>query len=235
MVQDTLTRLTFGGDDNLYSAWAPDGKKVAFSSNREGPISIFWQPSDGSGSVERLTTGENTDYPSSFSPDGQLLVFTDANPSTGFDIWILRLNDRKTQPFIQASYNQGGARFSPDGHWLAYISDESGRYEVYVQPYPGPGGKYQISTEGGTEPVWNRNGKELFYRSGDKMMTVEVTTQPNFLGREDKGAVRRTVCAVSSGYHAFLRRIRRWPAVSDDQGERRGYSTEANRRGAELV
>jgi eukaryotic-like serine/threonine-protein kinase len=70
--------------------------------------------------------------------------------------------------------------FSPDGHWLAYISDESGRYEIYVQPYPGPGGKWQVSTDGGSEPVWNPNGKELFYRSGDKMMVVDVTTQPGF-------------------------------------------------------
>jgi Tol biopolymer transport system component len=72
------------------------------------------------------------------------------------------------------------ARFSPDGRWLAYVSNESGRYEVYVQPYPGPGGKWQISTEGGTEPAWNPNGRELFYRSGDKMMAVDIAMQPGF-------------------------------------------------------
>ena len=75
---------------------------------------------------------------------------------------------------------EGAPIFSPDGHWLAYISNESGRPEVYVQPYPGPGGKWQISTEGGTEPIWNRNGRELFYRSGNKMMAVDITTQPSF-------------------------------------------------------
>ena len=78
---------------------------------------------------------------------------------------MLRLSDRKAQPFLRTPFNETAPRFSPDGRWLAYISDESGRFEIYVQPYPGPGGKWQISTEGGTEPVWNPNGRELFYRS----------------------------------------------------------------------
>jgi Tol biopolymer transport system component len=104
----------------------------------------------------------------------------EVSPTTGIDIWVLRLGDRKAQPFLQTPFNEGAPRFSPDGRWLAYTSDESGRYEVYVQPYPGPGGKWLISTEGGTEPVWNRNGRELFYRAGDKMMAVDIATQPGF-------------------------------------------------------
>lgn len=93
---------------------------------------------------------------------------------------MLRLGDLKAQPFLRTPFTEGGPRFSPDGRWLAYVSDESGRREIYVQPYPGPGGKWQISTEGGGEPVWNRNGRELFYRSGGKMMAVDVATQPSF-------------------------------------------------------
>ena len=84
------------------------------------------------------------------------------------------------EPFLGTPFNEGGARFSPDGRWLADVSDESGRPEIYVQPYPGPGGKWQVSTDGGTEPVWNRNGRELFYRSGNKLMAVETTTSPSF-------------------------------------------------------
>jgi hypothetical protein len=93
---------------------------------------------------------------------------------------VLPLGDRKAQPFLRTPFTEGAANFSPDGRWLAYISDESGRPETYVQPYPGPGGKWQISTTGGTEPVWSRNGRELFYRSGNKMMAVETTMQSGF-------------------------------------------------------
>jgi Tol biopolymer transport system component len=178
--RDTLSRLTFGGNVTQTPAWTPDGKRIAFTSNKEGPLNIFWQPADGSGEMERLTTSEYTDVPRSFSPDGQLLAFLELGSATGYDVSVLRLRDRKTQPFIRTPTNESVPSFSPDGHWLAYISDESGRFEVYAQPYPGPGGKYQISTDGGTEPVWNPNGKELFYRSGDKMMAVDVTTQPAF-------------------------------------------------------
>jgi serine/threonine-protein kinase len=186
--RDTLTRLTFGGSTNGAPAWTPDGKRIAFTSSKEGQLNIFWELADGSGGLERLAASANTNVPVSFSPDGQLLAYVEINPTTSADVWVLRLREpsagseqgRKAQPFLQTSSNETNAMFSSDGHWLAYVSDESGRNEVYVQPYPGPGGKYQVSTEGGTEPVWNRNGKELFYRSGDKMMAVGVATQPSF-------------------------------------------------------
>jgi serine/threonine protein kinase/Tol biopolymer transport system component len=176
--RETLTRLTFEGNTNQTPAWTPDGKRIAFISNKEGPQNIFWQLADGSGGLERLTTSEYTDAPMSWSPDGQSLAFFEVNPTTQRDIWVLRLHDRKAQPFLRTPYNESVPRFSPDGRWLAYISNESGRYEIYVQPYPGPGGKWQISTEGGTEPAWNPNGRELFYRSGNKMMAVDIATQP---------------------------------------------------------
>ncbi|HVS88108.1 MAG TPA: protein kinase [Candidatus Acidoferrum sp.] len=178
--RETLTRFTFEGNANLNPAWTPDGKRIAFQSIREGAPNIFWQLADGSGGLERLTTSEQTHVPVSWSPDGQLLAFIEVNRTTGWDIWVLRLGDRKAQPFLRTLFNESAPRFSPDGRWLAYISNESGRYEIYVQPYPGPGGKWQISTEGGTEPAWNPNGRELFYRSGDKMMAVDIATQPGF-------------------------------------------------------
>jgi len=176
----TMPRLTFEGNFNSIPAWTPDGKRVAFASTKEGQQNLFWQMADGSGGPERLTTSEYTQYPYSWSADGQLLAFAEVNPTTGYDIWVLQLSDRKAQPFLRAPSDQAVPRFSPDGRWLAYVSNESGRYEVYVQPYPGPGGKYLISTEGGTEPVWNPNGRELFYRSGDKMMAVDIATQRGF-------------------------------------------------------
>ena len=186
--RETLTRLTFDGIANYNPVWRPDGKRIAFQSSKEGRLNIFWQLADGSGGLERLSTSEYNNAPNSWSPDGQLLAFIQINPTTGYDIWVLRMDDpstgsgqvRKAQPFLQTPFNEGAPRFSPDGRWLAYTSDESGRNEIYVQPYPGPGGKSQISTDGGTEPVWNPNGRELFYRSGDKMMAVEIATQPGF-------------------------------------------------------
>jgi eukaryotic-like serine/threonine-protein kinase len=176
----TLTRLTFEGSYNGGTAWTPDGKRITFGSDRAGPRNLFWQLADGSGGGgERLMTSSSVQVASSWSPDGQVLAFEDVGQETGFDIWIFHSNDRKASPFLQTRFNETAPRFSPDGRWLAYASDESGRSEIYVQPYPGPGGKWQISTEGGTEPVWVRNG-ELFYRNGNKLMVVETATRPNF-------------------------------------------------------
>jgi eukaryotic-like serine/threonine-protein kinase len=178
--RETLTRLTFEGKTNANPSWTPDGKRIAFNSNKEGPQNLFWQLADGSGGLERLRTSEYTEGAMSWSPDGQLLAFIEITPTTGYDIWVLRIGDRKAQPFLRTPFNESVPQFSPDGRWLAYVSDESGRFEIYVQPYPGPGGKWQISTEGGMEPVWNPKGRELFYRSGDKMMAVDIATQPGF-------------------------------------------------------
>jgi Tol biopolymer transport system component/predicted Ser/Thr protein kinase len=178
--RDTTTRLTFEGYANAAPTWTPDGKRIVFDSNRGGPSNLFWQLADGSGGLEPLNSSQYLQVPMSWSPDGQLLAFFEVGPTTGRDIWVLRLADRKAQPFLRTPFNECAARFSPDGRWLTYMSDESGHNEIYVQPFPGPGGKWQISTDGGTEPMWNRNGRELFYRSGDKMMAVDIATQPGF-------------------------------------------------------
>ncbi len=170
--RETFTRLTFEGA-NFIAIWTPDGKRLTFGSTRAGgSVNLYWKPADGSGTAERLTTSENVQVLNSWSPDGQMLAF---QASGG--IWVFPLEgERKPRPFLQTPFYDGGARFSPDGRWLAYVSDESGRFEIYVQPFPGPGGKWQISNGGGIEPVWAKNGRELFYRNGDRMMDVEITT-----------------------------------------------------------
>lgn len=172
--RDTLTRFTFEGTASD-PVWTPDGKRITFYSDNGN---IFWQLADGSGGRERLTTSNYINVPWSWSPDGQLLAFQENNPATGKDILILRLSDRTVQPFLRTPFVEGGPAFSPDGRWLAYASDESGRPEIYVRSYPGPGGKWQVSTEGGNEVVWNRSG--IYYRSSNKMMAVEVAIQPTF-------------------------------------------------------
>jgi Tol biopolymer transport system component len=177
--RDTLTRLTFEGSQNVDPLWTPDGKRIVFKGAKNR---LFWQPADGSASAELLTNSElaGNNIPGSWSPDGQVLAFAEVNPGTGYDLYTLPLKDGKPQPFVQTPSMEAAPRFSPDGHFLAYASNESGRVEIYVRPYPGPGGKWQISTEGGTEPAWNPKGRELFYRSGKKMMVVDVTTQGTF-------------------------------------------------------
>jgi Tol biopolymer transport system component len=176
--RETFTRLTSARPSAGNPAWTPDSKRVVFQSGT--PLNLFWQLADGSGNAEPVATSEYRQGPSSWSPDGQLLAFIETHPTSAQDIWVFRLSDRKAEPFLRTPANEGGPAFSPDGHWLAYSSDDSGRLEVYVQPYPGPGEKWQISTDGGKEPVWNRNGRELFYRNGNRMMAVDVMTQPTF-------------------------------------------------------
>jgi eukaryotic-like serine/threonine-protein kinase len=145
-----------------------------------GPRNLYWQLADGSGALERLTTSDHSNIPSSWSPDGKMLAYSEVGAPDGYDIWVLRLSDHKAQPFLKTKFNEAAAQFSLDGNWVAYASDESGRNEIYMQPYPGPGGKWQISTVGGREPLWNRNGRELFYRNGNKMMAAEVALKPSF-------------------------------------------------------
>jgi serine/threonine protein kinase/Tol biopolymer transport system component len=182
LARETLARFTLEGSTNYDPLWTPDGKRITFHSTT-GVAGLFWQLADGSGGRELLT--KDASGPSSWSPDGQLLA-RNLISAAGWNISVFRLSDRKQDPFLETTFNKGAASFSSDGHWLAYTSDESGRYEIYVQPYPGPGGKWQISTEGGTEPVWSRKGRELFYRSGDKMIAVEITTQPSFSAGKPK-------------------------------------------------
>ena len=174
----TRMRLTVEGD-NISPVWTPDGKRVTFGSVRDGTRDLYWKPADGSGQAEPLLNSENSLIPMSWSPDGKSLVFYEQSPVGGRDIWVLpRGGD--ASPFVATAFNERTPLFSPDGRWLAYVSDESGRDEIYVQPYPGPGGKWPISTEGGTEPRWAADGRELFYRLGAKMMVVEVQSEPAF-------------------------------------------------------
>jgi Tol biopolymer transport system component len=185
LARGTLTRLT--QSNSSFPIWTPDGKYLTLLYLQSGTLNLYRMAADGSGAAERLTMSENEQFPGSWSPDGQVLAFSEVDPITGLDIWVLGLQgDRKPRPFLQTPANESGPIFSPDGRWVAYLSDETGRNEIYVRPFPGPGGKMQISTEGGTEPMWARNGRELFYRNGDKMMVTAVESQPVFAASKPK-------------------------------------------------
>ncbi len=170
----TFARLTVAGN-NFSPIWTRDGKKVTFVSCKDGQCRILQKPYDASGSEDVLTTSQYGIGADSWSPNGKVLAYTEWNPNTSGDIFVLQLDgDRKPQPFLRTQFTEWGPAFSPDGHWIAYTSDESGRYEVYVRPFPDTGGKWQISTEGGEEPVWAHDGKEIFYRNGEKWMAASV-------------------------------------------------------------
>ena len=175
--RDALSRLTFEGTANFDPIWTPDGKRITFKG--KGNL-LFWQLADGGGNAEPLlnATVAGNSIPGAWSPDGKELAFIDG--AAVRNIYILPLQDRKPHVFAEGQAYESAPSFSPDGKWMVYVSNESGHNEVYVRPYPGPGGKWQISTEGGTEPVWNPKGRELFYRQGPKMMAVDYQAQPTF-------------------------------------------------------
>lgn len=145
-----------------------------FSSNRAGTSGIYCQPSDGSGVAAPLRCTEIDQVPGSWSPDGQVLLLTEYHPDSGADLWCYATETGRTDPFLRTRFNEYGPAFSPDGRWVAYTSDESGRPEVYVVAYPGADRKCQLSTDGGAEPIWAKDGRQLFYRSGGSMMAVSV-------------------------------------------------------------
>ena len=180
------TPLTFEGH-NLYPVWMPDGTRVAFQSDRAGVRNLFSMPADGSTlDPEPLLTSPNLQAPASWSPDGRELIFFEQRPETGFDILALPIEgEREPRVVVGTEYEEGDAVLSPDGRWLAYLSNVTGGPEIWVLPYPGPGAPLRISPNGGTEPVWARDGRELFYVEGNriegsKMMAVSVETEPAF-------------------------------------------------------
>ncbi len=181
-----LSRLTF--NEGVDPVWTPDGRYVTFGSNRQGGAArnIYWKRADGAGEAQRLTESEHNQPPNSWSPDGKTLAFMQISPQTSRDLWTLPMEEDgagglkpgKPVPFLITPFSERTPAFSPDGRWVAYYSDESGGYEVYVRPFPGPGGKWQISTDGGRFPTWSPNGGELFYRTLDsRIMAVTYSVE----------------------------------------------------------
>jgi Tol biopolymer transport system component len=177
------SRFTFGQGNHLVPIWSPDGKRVVFTSNGKGGVNDLYQkPANGSGSEELLFESADGKQPDSWSPDGRFILYR-SGQNNG-DLMVLPLapdqktTDGKPYAFLSTPFNEQNGVFSPDGKWVAYQSDESGRHEIYVRPFPGPGGQWQVSTGGGRMPRWRGDGKELYYLSPDlKLMAAGVTVQ----------------------------------------------------------
>jgi Tol biopolymer transport system component len=175
------TKMTTDGVSHA-PVWTPDGKRLAFRSWKAGTMTMWWMPACRSGPEERPTTVGARQNLVAFSPDGRYAAVNQVETDGAMtDLRMLPLaSDRTPRPFIKSKFRDGSGRFSPDGRRGAYCSNESGRAEVYVQTWPDPGPKIQVSSESGADPIRSRNGKQLFYRNGGKRMVVAVATQPTF-------------------------------------------------------
>ena len=191
LVRDIPTRLTFG-TENTTPAFAPDGRQFAWSSDRNGPFNLYLSSIDNPQSVQRVTESDREQTAAIFSPDGKSLIYVQSGSATHGDVWMVPLGG-KPQPLVNTSFEENAPAVSPDGRWLAYVSDETGRREVYVQPFPGPGPKRQVSDRSGRGNVpspsflpasaaavplplrWSRDGRELFYWDDTTLMSVPIT------------------------------------------------------------
>ena len=180
---DAFKRLTFG-KLNLAPLWTPDARRIVFSSDQNGALNLYWKAADGSGEAEQLTQSRNLQFANSWTPDGRTLIFSEVDAETRWDIWTLDVSQpiesRRPRPILKTGLDETQAALSPDGRWLAYSAKEFGKWQIYVQPFPSLDGKWQISTEGGFEPLWSSTGKELFFRFGDRLMAATIDASAGF-------------------------------------------------------
>jgi Tol biopolymer transport system component len=177
------SRLTFDANVDSTALWSPDGSRLVFRSNRDGVYDLYEKPTTGTDDEQRLFASSEDKIPSDWSPDGRVLLYVNENNKTGRDLWALPIQSQGVGtpfPLVRTRFAEDQGQFSPDGRWMAYRTNESGRDEIYVQAFPGPGGKARISTEGGSQPRWRRDGKELFFVAPDnRLMAVPLALPSN--------------------------------------------------------
>ena len=183
LARKTQTRLTFSPGFDGFPIWSPDDAQIAFSSDRKSPGDIYVKSSSGTGEEKAVLASDMDKTPYSWSSDGKTIAFygldSRAKNRTGM-LGTVSIADGKSSPFAPSPFNQGEPTFSPDGKWIAFTSNESGKYQVYARAFPDTGGKWQISSAGGEDPLWSRDGTEIFYDLGTRVMTVPVKTSPAF-------------------------------------------------------
>jgi Tol biopolymer transport system component len=185
-VRGLRTRFTFDPGPESHPVWSPDGSRLVYRATPGGMPNLFWKSVTGADQESPLFLSDVAKFPTSWSSDGRYLAFEVRGTKTLADIWVMPIVDEpggqrapgKPFPLIEAPFREMEPHFSPDGRWMAYVSDESGRNEVYVTPFPGPGRKWQISTGGGVQPRWRRDGREMFYLAhNNDLVSVEVNAR----------------------------------------------------------
>jgi Tol biopolymer transport system component len=209
VARGTSSRFTFDKADDLNPVWSPDGTRLAFTSNRKGRRDLYWRAAGGIGGDELLLEGEGQKSLEAWSPDGKTLLF---NVDSREIFAVPVAAERRPVPVLQGQFPHVQGQWSPDGRWIAYASNESGRQEIFVQSYPPTGGKFQISTTGGAEPVWRRDGNELFFLSGTKLAAVEI----NATGSSFDAGVARDLFDVPT----IVGSVRRNRFVATGDGQR---------------
>jgi Tol biopolymer transport system component len=183
IARGSFSRFTSDPATDMAPIWSPDGSRIVFLSGRDGAGNLYQKPSSGPGKEELLLKTNEMKIPTDWSRDGRFILYESNSPKTKFDIWVLPLaGDRKPIPFLQTEFDERHGQFSPNGKWVAYASNESGIFQIYVQPFPATGVQSMVSIDGGDQPAWRRDGRELFYLGLDrKLMSVEVKTdRPTF-------------------------------------------------------
>jgi eukaryotic-like serine/threonine-protein kinase len=185
MGRGAVSRFTSDPTTEWFPVWSPDGSRIVWASSREGIYHLYQKAANLSGQDELLLKSDHYKFPTDWSRDGRFIIYRELDPKTKQDVWVLPLGPQTTAlasfPFLRTEANEAAAVLSPDGNWIAYNSDESGKYEVYVQSFSGGGGKRQVSTGGGLGPRWRGDGKELFYHAADgRLMAVPVKIGAGF-------------------------------------------------------
>jgi eukaryotic-like serine/threonine-protein kinase len=197
LVRGASTRLTFEEGNKYGPIWSPDASRIAFQSDPKGVFDLYWKSATGNGTEELLLSTPQSKTPTDWSPDGRFLLYRNGDSASGYDLWAIPVDgSRKPFPVIQTNFDERDGQFSPDGKWIAYQSDESGRFEIYLQPFSAPGdaqkptGKWQVSSGGGAQVRWRNDGKELFYIALDEqLMAVTIRLDSNTRAAEFGDAV----------------------------------------------